>query len=107
MLRMDQVAVVRHRVLVEGASVREVARALGIARNTARRYLRGAPVGMRKESSRERPALQRAQARMDALLKEAPRWTGGKQRLTATQLHRLLRAEGIQVGVTLVKEYVQ
>jgi transposase len=106
MLQMDAVAVVRHRVLVEGASVREVARALGIARNTARRYLRGAPVGVRKTTARERPAMERAQARMEALLKEAPRWTGGKQRLTATQLHRLLRAEGIQVGVTLVKEYV-
>lgn len=30
-------------------------------------------------------------------------WTGGKQRLTATQLHRMLRAEGIHVGVTTVK----
>jgi len=103
---MDEVAVVRHRVLVEGASAREVALALGVSRNTVRRYLEGAPVGERRSSLRARPALERAQARMDALLKEAPRWTGGKQRLTATQLHRLLRAEGIQVGVTLVKEYV-
>ena len=31
---MEEVAVVRHRVLVEGASRREVARALGISRNT-------------------------------------------------------------------------
>ena len=34
------------------------------------------------------------------------RWTGGKQRLTATRLHELLRAEGHRVGVTLVKEAV-
>lgn len=104
---MDEVAVVRHRVRVEGASQREVARALGISRNTVKRYLEGAPVGERKASPRERPALVRAQARMDALLGDAPRWTGGKQRLTATQLHRLLRSEGIQVGVTLVKDYVR
>jgi len=104
---MDEVAVVRHRVRVEGASQREVARALGIARNTVKRYLDGAPVGVRKASPRERPALARAQVRMEALLGEAPRWTGGKQRLTATQLHRLLRAEGIQVGVTLVKAFVR
>lgn len=104
---MDQVAVVRHRVLVEGASLREVARSLGIARNTARRYLRGAPVGVRMSPPRDRPALQRAQARMEELLGKAPEWTGGKQRLTATQLHRLLRGEGIHVGVTLVKQFVR
>lgn len=103
---MDQVAVVRHRVLVEGASRREVARSLGISRNTVVRYLKGAPVGVRKASPRERPALQRAHARMVALLEASPQWTSPKQRLTATRLHRMLRAEGIQVGVTLVKEFV-
>jgi transposase len=107
MLEMDQVAVVRHRVLVEGASRREVARALGVSRNTVRRYLAGAPVGERKSTTRERPALERARGRMEALLADAPRWTGGKQQLTAQQLHRMLRAEGIQVGGTLVKEYVR
>jgi hypothetical protein len=44
--------------------------------------------------------------RLAALLAESPRWTGGKQRLTATRLHRLLLGEGLAVGVTLVKEYV-
>jgi transposase len=107
MLKMDQVAVVRHRVLVEGASRREVAESLGISRNTVKRYLAGAPVGVRQPSTRKRPALEQAEARMEALLAEAPRWTGGKQRLTARQLHRMLRAEGIQVGETLVKQYVR
>jgi transposase len=44
---------------------------------------------------------------MEALLAEAPKWTGGKQRLTATQLHRMLRAEGIKIGRTTVKEFVR
>ena len=34
------------------------------------------------------------------------RWTGGKQRLTATRLHEPLIAEGHRVGVTVVKEAV-
>ena len=34
-------------------------------------------------------------------------WTGGKQRLTANQLWRLLRAGGIDIGVTGVKQYVR
>jgi hypothetical protein len=44
---------------------------------------------------------------MDAILADAPRWTGGKQRLTATQLWRMLRGEKIFVGATLVKSYVR
>src|SRR2546422_6238403 len=39
-------------------------------------------------------------------LAESSRWTGGKQRLTATRLHELLVTEGHRVGVTLVKEAV-
>ena len=39
MLRMDQVHVVRHRVLVEGRSQRAVARELGISRVTVQKYL--------------------------------------------------------------------
>lgn len=42
---MDQVHVVRHKVLVEGQGVRRVAREMGLARNTARKYLEvAAPV---------------------------------------------------------------
>jgi len=63
---------------------------------------RGAGRGAKgRAAPRARPVLERAQARMDAFLGEVPRWTAGKQRLTATQLHRLLRADGIRVGVTL------
>jgi Helix-turn-helix domain of resolvase len=39
MLRVDQVHVVRHKVLVEGQGIRTVAREMGISRNTVRRYL--------------------------------------------------------------------
>ena len=40
MLRMDQVHVIRHKVLIEGRSRRSVAREMGLSRNTVRRYLR-------------------------------------------------------------------
>jgi transposase len=105
MLGMDQVFVVRHKVLVEGRSARDVARELGISRNTVRRYVEGAePV--RRAPVRERPVLEAVRGRIEALLEDSPRWTGGKQRLTATQLHRMLVAEGHAVGATLVKECV-
>jgi hypothetical protein len=39
MLGMDQVHVIRHKVLVEGGSIRGVARQMGVSRNTVRKYL--------------------------------------------------------------------
>lgn len=39
MLRMDQVYVVRHKALVEGQSIRSIAREMGVGRNTVRKYL--------------------------------------------------------------------
>jgi transposase len=104
---MDQVYVVRHRVLVDGLSVRQVAREMGISRNTVKRYVEGAPPSTRQPVSRERPAQDAARARLHALLDEAPRWTGGKQRITATRLHRMLRDDGVLVGETVVKDIVR
>ena len=102
---MDEVTVVRQRVLVQGASRRGVAREMGISRNTVRRYLKGAIAGKREDVARAKPVLDRVRTRIDTILTEAPRWTTAKQRLTGTQLHRLLVEEGFEVGVTLVKEY--
>lgn len=41
---MEEVYVVRHRHLVEGVAIRQIAREMGIDRNTVRRYIRGAPL---------------------------------------------------------------
>jgi transposase len=106
MLRVDQVHVVRHKVLVEGRSQRHVARELGIARETVRKYLTES-IPIRKETQpRPRPVWATVRERVETLLAESVQWTGGKQRLTATRLHELLVAEGHEVGVTLVKEAV-
>src|SRR4051812_23948140 len=42
----------------------------------------------------------------EELLGESPRWTGGKQRLTAARLHELQVAEGYVVSTPVVRELV-
>ena len=102
---MDQVLVVRHKVLVEGISARRAARQMGISRNTVKRYVEGAPTGERRPSTRTRPVLDRVRPRLEELVGDAPRWTGGKQQLTAARLCAMLREEGIAVGETVVKRW--
>src|SRR5256885_16703671 len=104
MLRMDQVYVVRHKVLVEGLSVRQVARELHLSRNTVRRYVEGAEPGWRKPAARSRPTLEAVRPRLQGPLPEAPRRTGGKQRLPATQPHRLLGPAGRPGGAPPLQE---
>ena len=98
---MDQVHVIRHKVLVEGRSVRQVAREMRVSRNTVRRYLAlAAPVRVEREA-RARPVREKVDARLHALLEESPRWTGGKQRLTATRLHQASKGSfGVGEGVS-------
>jgi transposase len=106
MLKVDQVHVVRHKVLVEGRSQRQVAKELGIARDTVRKYLTESEPFRKETQPRSRPVWESVRERVEGLLTESARWTGGKQQLTATRLHELLVAEGKQVGVTLVKAAV-
>jgi transposase len=106
MLRVDQVHVVRHKVLVEGRSQRQVAKELGLARETVRKYMTEAAPARKEAGPRPRPVWDSVGARVETLLAESGQWTGGKQRLTATRLHALLVAEGHRLGVTLVKEAV-
>jgi transposase len=106
MLRMDQTYVIRHKVLVERISIRRVAREMGVSRNTVRRYVEGATPGVRVAVARPSPVKERVWPRLEQLLEEAPRWTGGKQRLTATRLHQLLAAESYVVSDRVVREMV-
>jgi transposase len=106
MLKVDQVHVVRHKVLVEGRSQRRVAKEFGISRNTVRKYVEQAAPVRAEAGPRPRPVWDAVGPRFEALLAESAKWTGAKQQLTATRLHELLIADGHRVGVTLVKEAV-
>jgi hypothetical protein len=106
MLKVDQVHVLRHKVLVEGRSQRQVARELGISRLTVKKYLTEAIPVRRETQPRVRPVWEKVRHRIETILAESSQWTAGKQQLTASRLHQLLVGEGQRVGVTLVKDAV-
>ena len=103
---MDQAIVVRHKVLVDKRSVRSVAREHGLSRNTVKRYVAGAVIGVRKTPERARPVRDALTPKIDALLTESATWTKGKQQLTASRLWQMLHEKGHVGGRTLVKEHV-
>jgi transposase len=106
MLKVDQVHVIRHKVLVEGRSPRQVAKEFGISRVTVRKYVEEPVPGRKETGPRGRPVWEKVGPRIEAWLTESGQWTAGKQQLTATRLHELLVGEGHRVGATLVKEAV-
>ena len=70
MLKMDQVHVIRHKVLVEKKSRRSVALSLGLSRNTVTRYLtESAPVRC-ETVPRRCPVRESVRERIDKLLLE-------------------------------------
>ena len=91
---MEQVHVIRHKVLIEGQSQRRVAREMGLSRNTVKKYLEVSEPKRLELNPRSRPVLEEVKPRMDQLLEE---WAGrvtAKQRLTGCRLHRELVQEG-------------
>ena len=104
---MDKVHVVRHKVLVEGQSIRSVARQLGVSRNTVDKYIKvSEPIRMAGQP-KPRPVMEKVAPRIDELLEQ---WAGrltAKQRLTGSRVHRQLVEENYQVGVTTVRDYLR
>jgi transposase len=105
MLRMDQVHVLRRKVLNEGQSIRRVARELGLSRNTVAKYLEQSEPVCRDRRPRRRPVWEKVKPRLEELIAEWEPRTTSKQRITAMLLYRQLRVEGYQVGRTLVDDY--
>jgi len=108
MLRVDQVHAIRHQVLIQGRSRRQVAREMGVSRNTVRRYVDELPEPVRRESGpRPRPVFELVRPRLEELIEEWSGRTTPKQRLTGTRLHRQLLEEGLEVGVTVIRDYLR
>src|SRR5438270_951740 len=104
---MEEVYVVRRRHQ-DGIPIRQIAREMGIDRNTVRRHLRGAPAGVGKPRGVPgSPVRDAVEGRAIELLEDSKRWTAGKQQLTAARLYTMLGSEGYDVGYTVVKDIVR
>src|SRR5215203_4302684 len=107
MLRMDQVHVIRHKVLVEGQSIRAVARQMGISRNTVSKYLKVSESKRIVSQPKPSPVMETVAPRIEELLEEWRGRTTPKQRITGTRIHHQLVEEGYEVGITTVRDYLR
>ena len=98
----------RRDCLVEGMSVREASRVLGLHRDTVRKMLaNAAPQGYTRQSPLRLPKLEPYTGVIDAIL-EADAKVPRKQRHTAKRIFERLRDEyGFDGQHTLVKDYVR
>ena len=107
MLNVQTVHIIRHQVLVEGRSVQQVARDLGLSRTTVHTYLTVPTPGRVESPPRRHPVLDAVSARIDTLVAEWQVRTTAKQRLTAARIHRELRTEGYTVSDRSVRQYLR
>ena len=100
MLGMDRAYVIKHKWHHEGLSIRQIARDLGVSRNTVRKYVDAEGEPRRREAAdkRPQPVLDEVRERIDELLQEWGRRTTPKQRITGTLVHEQLLREGPPSG---------
>ena len=107
MLVVETIGRIRREHLVKGKSIKEIARALKISRNTVRKILRSGETSFSYEREvQPRPRLGRWEADLDRLL-TANAGTSARERLTLIRLFEELRALGYDGGYDAVRRYAR
>src|SRR3712207_9395193 len=103
MLRMDQVHVVRHKILVEGQSIRSVSRQMSISRNTIRKYLKvSEPVRVVRQK-KPSPVMEMIAPRVEEILAEWRDRSTPTQSITGAKGHRKVVVGGEEGGLTTAR----
>src|SRR5262249_41671441 len=97
MLRSGIVNTIRE-LAVQGKPIRTIAKELGLARNTVRKYLRG---GVEAEARPKRPS------KLDGYTDQLRRWVREDHLYNCETLVRRLQALGYRGKTTLVKDFVR
>jgi transposase len=104
---MEQWSDIRRRVLIEGASKRQILRETGLHWKTLKKILENStPPGYRQAHPRVKKKLGPYVWRIEQILKE-DKAMPKKQRHTAKKIFERLRKEGYEGGYTVVKEAVR
>jgi len=106
MLRIEEVHVIRHKCLVEGLGIRQVAREMGVDPKTVRKYLKQPEPRRVEKEKRRRPVLEKVGPRIDELLEEWKHRIKKKHRITSPRVHRKLREEGYEVSERTIRSYL-
>lgn len=87
-----------HELSVQGKSIREIARTLGIARNTVRRYLRGKPEAV--------PRAKRASV-LDPYKAQIHQWIQKDHLYNCETMLERLREQGYGGNGTILRDFVR
>ena len=107
MLIVETIGRIRRERFVKGKSIKQIARDLGLSRNTVRKVLRSEETSFAYEREvQPRPKLGRWTAELDRLL-TANANSSTRERLTLIRLFEELRALGYEGGYDAVRRYAR
>ena len=109
MIEVDQYQFIRHAHAVEGLSQREIAKRLGISRNTVKKYIDGAVMPLAvKSSQRSFPVTGPVKDIVAGYLDEDRQHNLLKQRHTAKRIYdRLCKEQGFTGGYSTIRDLVR
>lgn len=106
MLTDDQREIIRRAYHIDGKSLRQIARELGVSRDAVTKAVRPLPFSLpRPKQSRPWPVLGHYQTRIDTLIEQSARLPP-KQRYTAHRIWEILREEGFTGSESRLRQYV-
>src|SRR6516225_987726 len=107
MLIVETIARIRREHFVKGKTIKEIARDLGVSRNTVRKVLRSGETSFEYERSvQPRPKLGRWAAELDALL-DGNAAKPAREQLTLIRIYEELRDRGYDGGYDAVRRYAR